>query len=225
MLTGEERPRRLLRRPARQADGDRVRRVPGAAGRRSASSPTAWRVPSTVDKVGADNTRGRAGDPVGRDRGAAARRPGRRASHRRIFGDLPQKPAPIVQLQRPRGGRLERAPMADAERILRDFARRAFRRAVTDDDVKPFVALVKAKLADEALVRAGDAGRPQGRAGLAGVPVPPREARQARRLRPGQPAVVLPLEHDARRRAARRSPSRRSCSEPDDAPRSRSSGC
>ena len=50
-------------------------------------------------------------------------------------------------------------PLPDAERILRDFARRAFRRPVTDDDVKPFVGLVKDKLAEkwsfEQAVRAG----------------------------------------------------------------------
>jgi hypothetical protein len=66
------------------------------------------------------------------------------ASHRRLFGDLPQAPAA--------GDRLEvvsRQPVADAERILRTFARRAFRRTLTDDDVKPFVALVKARLAEK----------------------------------------------------------------------------
>ncbi len=64
------------------------------------------------------------------------------ASHRRLFGDLPQAPSG--------GGRLEvvsKNPAEDAERIVRDFARRAFRRAVTDEDVKPFLDLVKAKLA------------------------------------------------------------------------------
>jgi hypothetical protein len=67
------------------------------------------------------------------------------ASHRRIFGDLPQKPAPAVSNR----GRVEVAstnPEADARRILRAFARRAWRRTVTDDDLKPFLALVKAKL-------------------------------------------------------------------------------
>jgi len=62
-------------------------------------------------------------------------------SHRRIFGDLEQKPAP--------GNRVEvvsKDPAADAERILRGFVRRAYRRAVTDDDLKPFLALVKARL-------------------------------------------------------------------------------
>ena len=32
-------------------------------------------------------------------------------------------------------------PVADAERILRSFMRRAFRRAVSDDDVKPFLGI------------------------------------------------------------------------------------
>jgi mono/diheme cytochrome c family protein len=67
------------------------------------------------------------------------------ASHRQIFGDLRQAPAPIGDNR----GRLEvvsKAPLADAERILRDFTRRAFRRAVTDEDIKPFLARVKAKL-------------------------------------------------------------------------------
>jgi hypothetical protein len=66
------------------------------------------------------------------------------ASHRHIFGELPQAPLPRDR------GRLEvvsKEPVADAERILRRFARRAFRRAVTDADIKPFVTLVKAKLA------------------------------------------------------------------------------
>jgi hypothetical protein len=36
--------------------------------------------------------------------------------------------------------------MVDAERILRDFTRRAFRRPVSDEDVKPFLARVKARL-------------------------------------------------------------------------------
>src|SRR5205823_11898177 len=41
---------------------------------------------------------------------------------------------------------VSKQPLADAERLLRDFMRRAFRRAVTDADVKPFLARVKAKL-------------------------------------------------------------------------------
>ncbi|MBI2806767.1 MAG: DUF1592 domain-containing protein [Planctomycetes bacterium] len=68
------------------------------------------------------------------------------ASHRRIFGDLPRTPAPIYNFS----NRVEvssKNPEADAEKIVRSFARRAFRRAVTDDDVKPFLNLVKGRLA------------------------------------------------------------------------------
>jgi mono/diheme cytochrome c family protein len=67
------------------------------------------------------------------------------ASHRRIFGDMPQAPTPENK------NRLEvvsKNPEADAERILKDFARRAFRRTVNDDDLRPFLNRVKAKLAN-----------------------------------------------------------------------------
>jgi mono/diheme cytochrome c family protein len=69
-------------------------------------------------------------------------------SHRRLFGDLPQAAAPVFN-DRDRVEVVSKDPAADAERILRAFARRAFRRAVTDADVKPFVALVRAKLAEK----------------------------------------------------------------------------
>ena len=66
-------------------------------------------------------------------------------SHKRIFGHLPQITVPMPNNSK----RLEvssKDPLADAERILRDFTRRAFRRPVTDAEVKPYVALVKKKL-------------------------------------------------------------------------------
>jgi mono/diheme cytochrome c family protein len=62
-------------------------------------------------------------------------------SHRRLFGELSQ--------ERLASGRLQvvsQQPPADAKRILKDFTRRAFRRAVTDEDVKPFLARVQTKL-------------------------------------------------------------------------------
>jgi hypothetical protein len=65
--------------------------------------------------------------------------------HRLLLGDLPQAPDPLQR------GRVEAAsqdPVGDAKRILREFARRAFRRAVTDDDVRPFVARVESKMAE-----------------------------------------------------------------------------
>jgi len=66
-------------------------------------------------------------------------------SHRRIFGEMPQAPAPIYN-QPKRVEVVSSDPTADAERILRQFARRAFRRPVVDDDVKPLLDLVTAKL-------------------------------------------------------------------------------
>src|SRR4029077_19928360 len=40
-------------------------------------------------------------------------------------------------------------PRADAEKILRKFVRRAFRRPVTDADIKPFITLVEKRLAEK----------------------------------------------------------------------------
>lgn len=67
------------------------------------------------------------------------------ASHRLIFGDLPQKSAPIYN-QSDRVEVVSDDPAADANRLLRQFCRRAFRRTVADDDVAPFVAIVTTKL-------------------------------------------------------------------------------
>ncbi|MDA1212776.1 MAG: DUF1592 domain-containing protein [Planctomycetota bacterium] len=66
-------------------------------------------------------------------------------SHRRIFGDLPQAPAPTYN----RSDRVEvvsNDPLVDADRILRNFAVRAFRKGVDDDDVQPYVDLFARKL-------------------------------------------------------------------------------
>jgi len=68
--------------------------------------------------------------------------------HRRIFGDLAQAPAPNASVYN-RVEVVSKNPLADAETILRRFARRAFRRTVTDDDVQPLLTLVKSKLADK----------------------------------------------------------------------------
>ena len=65
--------------------------------------------------------------------------------HKAIFGDLKQAVVPSPKDPK----RLEvvsTQPMVDAERILRDFARRAFRRVVTDEDIRPFLARVKTRL-------------------------------------------------------------------------------
>ena len=66
------------------------------------------------------------------------------SSHKRLFGDLPLAPTPE---DKNRFEVVSKNPAADVERILRDFTRRAFRRTVTDGDVRPFLARAKAKLA------------------------------------------------------------------------------
>jgi hypothetical protein len=70
------------------------------------------------------------------------------ASHRRIFGELRQVPAPIYN-QRDRVEVASDNPSADAKHILENFARRAFRRPVTDAELKPILALVEARLAQK----------------------------------------------------------------------------
>jgi mono/diheme cytochrome c family protein len=75
-------------------------------------------------------------------------------SHRRIFGDQAQAPAPNNAALRwiPYNERREvvsNDPAADADRILRPFIGRAFRRPVTDADVQPFTTLVAAMLAEK----------------------------------------------------------------------------
>ncbi len=67
------------------------------------------------------------------------------ASHRRIFGDMKQETAPLPDNPNRREV-VSQQPLVDAERILRDFTRRAFRRTVTDEDIKPLLARVRAKL-------------------------------------------------------------------------------
>jgi mono/diheme cytochrome c family protein len=66
-------------------------------------------------------------------------------SHIAIFGNLRQEVVPGTGDPK----RLEvvsQQPMVDAERILREFTRKAFRRPVTDEDIKPFLARVKSRL-------------------------------------------------------------------------------
>ncbi len=67
-------------------------------------------------------------------------------SHRRLFGDLPQKPAPSYNASK-RVEVVSDDPSADARRLLKSFCRRAYRRIVSDEDVQPLVALFEAKLA------------------------------------------------------------------------------
>ena len=69
-------------------------------------------------------------------------------SHRNLFGDLPQALAPIHN-QPDRVEVVSAEPLEDADRILRKFLRRAFRRPVTDRDLAPYLALVQARLNGE----------------------------------------------------------------------------
>jgi mono/diheme cytochrome c family protein len=90
------------------------------------------------------------------------------ASHRRLFGDLPLGPLPQGKGARPpkrvpprqigRDGQngpgkytfatvASPRPEADADRLLRDFLRRAFRRPVTAEEVGRYLGLVRQRLA------------------------------------------------------------------------------
>jgi cytochrome c553 len=68
------------------------------------------------------------------------------SSHRRLFGELPQIPTgkyrDILEVT-------SANPTADADRILRPFVRRAFRRPVTDAELQPFLALFQARLKEK----------------------------------------------------------------------------
>lgn len=60
-------------------------------------------------------------------------------SHKAIFGELEQ-----TRVSSQRFEVVSQQPMVDSERILREFARRAFRRPVSDDDIRPFMARIRA---------------------------------------------------------------------------------
>ncbi len=75
------------------------------------------------------------------------------AGHQALFGKLPLKDRPRAEgvprrRQRPAGVTVESVDLtADAERLLRTFIGRAYRRSVADEDVARFVALVKGAMA------------------------------------------------------------------------------
>ena len=66
-------------------------------------------------------------------------------SHRAIFGDMKQERVEGAT-ERHSHEVVSQQPMVDAERILRGFARRAFRRAVTEEDIRPFLTRVETRL-------------------------------------------------------------------------------
>jgi len=69
-------------------------------------------------------------------------------SHRRIFGNLKQGSSPIYN-GRDRVEVVSASATSDARIILTNFARCAFRRPVTDAELKPILALVEARLAEK----------------------------------------------------------------------------
>ncbi len=70
-------------------------------------------------------------------------------SHKALFGDLPKRRIDPAD----RSGRMEvvsQNPLEDAQRIVREFALRAFRRPVTEADLEPILARVRDKLTSKA---------------------------------------------------------------------------
>lgn len=102
-------------------------------------------IPPTVEKIGAENYKGPGLVVQWVDVEGPLHESWPPPSHRKVFGDLKQAPAPTAE-QKDRLEVVSKEPLADAERLLKDFMRRAFRRAVADDEVRPYLARVKAKL-------------------------------------------------------------------------------
>jgi hypothetical protein len=102
-------------------------------------------IPPTVEKIGADNYKGPGLAVQWVEVEGPLHETWPPPSHRRLFGELEQKPAPTPE-DKNRREVVSKQPLVDAERLLRGFLQRAFRRAITDEDVKPFLARVKAKL-------------------------------------------------------------------------------
>jgi hypothetical protein len=99
----------------------------------------------TVDKIGADKYEGPGLEVQWIEIEGPLHDAWPPESHRRIFGDLPQDKQPKQQHLL---HVVSSDPSADARQILLNFTRRAYRRRVTEDDVKPLVAVVERKMAD-----------------------------------------------------------------------------
>ncbi len=97
--------------------------------------------PPTVEKIGADNYTGPGLVIQWVDVEGPILESWPPPSHQAIFGDLKQ-----TRISPEHFEVVSEQPMVDAERILRDFARRAFRRNISDNDIKPFLTRVKSKL-------------------------------------------------------------------------------
>ncbi|HXD89069.1 MAG TPA: DUF1592 domain-containing protein [Urbifossiella sp.] len=102
-------------------------------------------IPTVVEKVGADKYKGAGLAIQWVEIEGPLHESWPPPSHRSIFGNLRQAPAPTAA-DKQRVEVVSKQSLVDAERLLREFARRAFRRNVSADEIKPFVARVKAKL-------------------------------------------------------------------------------
>ncbi len=125
----------------------------------------------------------------------------------RLFGDLPVKPlAPARKAGPGRQARIYAIapgnPRSAAEKVLREFASRAFRRPVTSAEVERFVKLAHTRARRRPELRGRNVRGLPRRDRIATVPVPRRVSRASRRLGAGVPAVVFPLEYAAGRRSA-----------------------
>ena len=94
------------------------------------------------------------------------------------------------------------APREDAERLLRSFLKRAYRRPVAEADVQRFLAAVRRPVPEGLRLHPVDALGLHGRPGVAGLRVRRGEAGPARRPRPGHAAGPVPVELDPRRHPA-----------------------
>lgn len=102
-------------------------------------------LPPTVEKVGAENYKGPGLVIQWVDIFGPIIESWPPPSHRAIFGNLRQARVPSADDPR-RMEVVSRQPLADAERILRNFTRRAFRRPVSGADIRPFMSRVKNRL-------------------------------------------------------------------------------
>ena len=94
------------------------------------------------------------------------------------------------------------APREDAERLLRSFLKKAYRRPVAEADVQRFLRAVRRPVPEGLRLHAVDALGLHGRPGVAGLRVRRGEAGPARRPRPGHAAGPVPVELGPRRHAA-----------------------
>ncbi|MDF1841389.1 MAG: DUF1592 domain-containing protein [Rubripirellula sp.] len=103
-------------------------------------------------------------------------------SYRRLLGDLPQQQ---ISGDSERFEVVSEQPLKDAERILREFSRRAFRRATTESEVQLLLSLVQEKL------RQGASFEQALRVGLKSVLVSPHFLFLNEQIRPASSGVAI----------------------------------